>query len=148
MKPIPLKELAVGSWIQGYSKITGKYDIPMQVSTVGVDYVYADFEGNEADLWEYTPLEVYPIELTEKILLDNGFMMQSESKGVRHIYKEYVIECNEFFIEIDLMDGKFYTISIYKGSGHTMDASIKLLYVHQLQAILRVFGIEKEITIK
>lgn len=39
--------LMVGDWIADV------HGFPMQVVTASTDYMYADFEGNEGDLWEY-----------------------------------------------------------------------------------------------
>ena len=40
-------ELMFGDWI------TEKHGYPMQVTTVGKDYLYADFEDNEGDVFEF-----------------------------------------------------------------------------------------------
>ena len=56
--------------------------LPMWVQTIGEDYVYLDFEGNEGDLWESTPEELQGIPLTEELLEKMGFK-ESYAEGVK-----------------------------------------------------------------
>lgn len=54
-------ELMFGDWI------TEKHGYPMQVTTVGKDYLYADFEDNEGDVFEFDDEDSkpYPVTLTD-----------------------------------------------------------------------------------
>lgn len=54
-------ELMFGDWI------TDKHGYPMQVTTVGKDYLYADFEDNEGDVFEFDDEDSkpYPVTLTD-----------------------------------------------------------------------------------
>lgn len=47
----------------------------MEIKAVGFDYLYADFEGNEGDLWEFDFKDNKPelMPLTEEWLLKFGF---------------------------------------------------------------------------
>ena len=44
----------------------------MYVRTIGEDYVYLDFDGNEGDLWESTPDKLQGIPITEELLTKMG----------------------------------------------------------------------------
>lgn len=66
---IPVQDLCVGNWVYDGDRT----QFPMQVVGIGTDYVYLDFEGNEADLWETTSEELEGIPLTEELMTDNGF---------------------------------------------------------------------------
>lgn len=46
-RPFKCKEFMVGDWI------TDSHCYPMQVVTVGEDWLNADFPGNEGDVWEF-----------------------------------------------------------------------------------------------
>lgn len=75
------KELMYGDWC------CDKHGFPMRITNVGEDYAYADFEGNEADMWEFDDkLEPpYPIPLTDEILVKNGFKDYDEIKEYQFI---------------------------------------------------------------
>ena len=66
---IPVPDLCIGNWVFD----GGRTQLPMFIQAIGEDYVYLDFEGNEADLWETTPEELKGIPLTEELMTDNGF---------------------------------------------------------------------------
>lgn len=66
---IDTKELRLGNYV--YDSIHNKF--PMRVVGIGEDWVYLDFEGNEGDLWDATPKELEPIEITKEVLKKAGF---------------------------------------------------------------------------
>lgn len=66
---IDLHELALGNFV--YDGDRTKF--PMYVETIGEDYVYLNFDGNESDLWETTPEELQGIPLTGELLKKIGF---------------------------------------------------------------------------
>lgn len=63
------QDLCIGN----YAYDGDKTKFPMYVQTIGEDYVYLNFEGNESDPWETTPEELQGIPLTEKLMNGNGF---------------------------------------------------------------------------
>lgn len=63
------KDLMIGNWVY----FTRNTQFPMQVVSIGDNYVYLDFEGNEGDVFEPTLEEMQPIKVTEEILTNNGF---------------------------------------------------------------------------
>lgn len=66
---IDVRDLTIGCYV--YDGDKAKF--PMYVQTIGEDYVYLNFEGNESDLWETTPEELQGIPLTEELLEKMGF---------------------------------------------------------------------------
>ena len=62
-------DLRIGNWVHD-SECT-RY--PMYVHTIGEDYVYLNFDGNEGDVFECKPEELQGIPLTEELLTKMGF---------------------------------------------------------------------------
>jgi len=75
---INIHDLCIGNWVYDGERA----QFPMWVQTIGEDYVYLDFEGNEGDLWESTPEELQGIPLTEELLEKMGFK-ESYAEGVK-----------------------------------------------------------------
>ena len=85
---IDVHDLCVGNWVYDGNKT----QFPMFIRAIGEDYVYLDFEGNEGDLWESTPDDLYGIPLTADILDKVGFSYDSGYWKLRfdeHVYLEY-----------------------------------------------------------
>lgn len=79
-------DLRIGNWVHD-SECT-RY--PMYVHTIGEDYVYLNFDGNEGDVWECKPEELQGIPLTEELLLRmgftfNGYGVWNKTQQDRHI---------------------------------------------------------------
>ncbi len=117
-----IKELRLGNWIQGVSEWKGneRYDIPMFIEGIFTDSIYANFEGNESDVWEYNEGEFEGIPLTEEIIKKCG--------------GSYTVTGN-FFIPL-LNEGEGVVISealcyIYCHGDMAEIAPIR--YMHQLQ---------------
>ena len=75
---IDIHDLCIGNWVYDGERT----QFPMWVQTIGEDYVYLDFEGNEADLWESEPKDLQGIPLTEELLERMGFK-ESYAEGVK-----------------------------------------------------------------
>ena len=76
----------IGNWVHD-SECTRD---PMYVHTIGEDYVYLNFDGNEGDVWECKPEELQGIPLTEELLLRmgftfNGYGVWNKTQQDRHI---------------------------------------------------------------
>lgn len=107
-------ELMVGDWI------SDKHGFYMQVTAVGNDYLYADFEGNEGDVVEFDDksFNPYPILLTDEFFKRNNF-------------DEDVLYW---------VDGKYvYRIAIRMPNTSTGPCA-NVYYVHELQQLLRLGG--------
>lgn len=115
-------ELMVGDWI------ADEHGFPMQVTTVGKDYLYADFEGNEGDVFEFDDKDSkpYPILLTDEFFKRNDFdedaLYWTEGRDIHDI------------------DGKNgYLIGVRLFNPPTGPSS-SVHYVHELQQLLRLGG--------
>lgn len=112
-------ELMVGDWI------ADEHGFPMQVTTVGKDYLYADFEDNEGDVFEFEDKECkpYPMLLVDEFFEKNNFDVDvlAWTEGSR-VYGE------------GTKDG--YIIAI-RSSNPPIS---KVYYVHELQQLLRLGG--------
>ena len=67
---ISTKDLMLGNWVYDGDKTK----FPMYVQTIGDDYVYLNFEGNEGDVFESTPEDLQGIPLTQEVLTKIGFI--------------------------------------------------------------------------
>ena len=116
-------ELMVGDWI------ADKHGFHMQVTAVGNDYLYADFEGNEGDVVEFDDksFKPYPIFLTDEFFKKNDF-----DKNILY-WSEGGAICNK-----DRIDG-YYSIAISLFNPPT-GPSANVHYVHELQQLLRLGG--------
>ena len=63
----------MGNWVYDGDKTK----FPMYVQTIGEDYVYLNFEGNEGDVFESTPEELQGIPLTGELLDKVGFSLSN-----------------------------------------------------------------------
>lgn len=136
---IKTKELMLGNWV-----LAGKNaKFPMQVVSIFEDEVYLDFEGNEGDCFEEKEEDMLPIPLTEEILLKNGFINMSD------YYKDK--EGNIFIrlgedittsIRVECLDRK-----PNKPTCSKVSAFNKTKYVHELQNLLTLAGVEMEFKI-
>lgn len=116
---IRCRDLMVGDWI------TDEHGFPMQITTVGEDYAYATWEGNEGDPWEFCDKEGFepaPIPITPEILEKNGWWFDTEDMW-RH---------DEVDFGIERWNGRFQCYDI---------SQIKLDSVHELQRALRCCGL-------
>ena len=125
------KELMLGNWV--YESERSQF--PMRVVNIDKDMVYLDFEGNEGDWFDGDAKDICPIPLTEEIFWKNGFEYLS---GVY-----YLKQC--FYPEFCKGDDDFFYMTTNLGEYKYIESPIK--YVHQLQNILTIAGIEKEFKI-
>lgn len=66
---IATSDLRIGNWMYDGDKA----QFPMYVQTIGEDYVYLNFNGNEGDVFESTPEDLHGIPITEDLLKRMGF---------------------------------------------------------------------------
>ena len=129
------KELQYGDWC------CNKHGFPMQITNVGEDYAYATWEGNEGDPWEFDDKDDQPcaIEITRDILKKNGWMERplilSWDSSVLTYY--FVKDEGDTHLEF-----KCDTLKIWFNyeTSHYFDIAIPVIYVHQLQQVLRLAG--------
>lgn len=136
---IKTKELMLGNWVLAGAKT----QFPMYVTGIFQDVAYLDFEGNEGDVWEEKEEDMLPVPLTEEILLKNGFIK---------MYDYYKDKEDNIFIRL----GEDITTSIRvecldrkpnKPTLSKVNAFNKTKYVHELQNLFTLAGIEIEFKI-
>ena len=125
------QDLCIGNYVYDGDKTK----FPMYVETIGEDYVYLNFDGNEADLWETTPEELQGIPLTGELLEKIGFTFKD---GLwRHRYGIKVKpEAGFVFIENKDKEHWMYGTCTCKDIWH----------LHQLQNLVRIIT-KKELLI-
>lgn len=115
-------ELMVGDWI------AERYGFPMQVVSVGKDYLYADFEGNEGDVVEFDDKDYKPCPI---VLEDEFFEINDFDERILSHRKGSLVYGksgnNGYNITIRMFDAPF-----------SPDANVH--YVHELQQLLRLGG--------
>lgn len=128
---IKTKELMLGNWVYAGAKT----QFLMYVTGIFDDVAYLDFEGNEGDCFEYKEEEMLPVPLTEEVFKKNGFKYLC---GVYYLEEDTETEFRKahdghFYLSYDLLDYVF------------TDKPVK--YVHQLQNILTLVGIDIDLKI-
>lgn len=125
---IQIKDLRLGNWVHE-SECT-RY--PMYVHTIGDDYVYLNFDGNEGDVFECKPEELQGIPLTEELLTKMGArkvtdigwnVVESYSAGVRIELR--VILFSESEIDVKIRRSTPHLEDYFQGSS--------IHYLHELQ---------------
>lgn len=113
-----------------------------------VDYQYnrvrCHHNGNE---WICGTEEINPIELSDKILLDSGFkILYDSSVSMKFCATNdedsvfiYLCFCKKSDGSINLE--RIYLESESKITTNTIDITININFVHELQHILRIFGL-------
>ena len=122
---IDVRELALGNWV--YDGDRTKF--PMYVQTIGEDYVYLNFEGNEGDVFESVPEDLQGIPLTGELLEKIGFT-----------YKDGLWR-HKWGIKVKPEAGFVFIENKYGGC-----TCKDIWYLHQLQNLVRI-TIKKELLI-
>jgi hypothetical protein len=118
-------DLRIGNWL--YESNISRF--PMQVESIGRDWINLDFEGNESGCFEVGGKEIYPIPLNRELLERLGFKYCDN-----HVY-EYMDDDSILFDEPDdWKNTEHYPVGMeckeifFRGS-----TVIRCLYLHQLQ---------------
>ena len=126
---IRCRALMVGDWC------CDRHGFPMQITTVGDDYAYATFDGNEGDPWEFGDKDdqPQPIILTPEILEKNGFVFDSDFWTIADPRYNNV-RMVTYYSTDDYVADAFL--------GHwAFDENYAIDYVHELQRALRCCGL-------
>ena len=137
---IKCRALMVGDWC------CDKHGFPMQITNVGDDYAYATFEGNEGDPWEFDDKDnqPQPIEITDDIMRKNNWEECDYPLPYNHHEYYYVKDeggnhlvwnSEVLSIWLDWEEGK--------DDGAYANIAMPIKYVHQLQQILRLYGLKE-----
>lgn len=132
---IKTKELMLGNWVLAGAKT----QFPMYVTDIFDDVAYLDFEGNEGDVWEEKEEDMFPVPLTEKILLKNRFVKKKDK-----ISEYYNSPDGNVFVRFKK---EISVLVILPLSTARVGARNRIKYVHELQNLLTLAGIEMEIKI-
>ena len=121
----------VGDWC------CDQHGFPMQITTVGDDYAYATFEGNEGDPWEFDDKDnqPQPITIAKVLLVNNGW---KEYGFLDHSYAYSFCSIDKEGYNLEWKSEYLFITRINSGEIPDMLSSIK--YVHQLQQVLRLAG--------
>ena len=136
MKAVTIKcrALMVGDWC------CDRHGFPMQITNVGDDYAYATFESNEGDPWEFDDKDDQPQPITiAKILLVNNGWEEGGFLDPNYSYSFCSIDREGFNLE--WKNEYLFITRINSGEIPDMLSSVK--YVHQLQQILRLYGLNE-----
>ena len=125
---IKCRALMVGDWI------TDIHGFPMQITTVGDDYAYATFEGNEGDPWEFDDKDDQPepIPLIPEILEKNDFWIEEDD--IRYHNESEMWVHTDVDLTIEKFEGRLQCYEI---------PDMQFNYVHQLQHALRLCGLNE-----
>ena len=116
---ITVRDLQIGDWIEDGYKVA-------QVTSITCDGIVETTSAiSNIDVVE-------PIKLTEDILVKNGFDKDERSKYF-HVYT------------LNIKGSYDFDICWSSVNGFNYEGDFILTYVHQLQHLLRLCGIEKEI---
>lgn len=149
------KVLMIGNLVIGCieTDIVGEatYKIPCKVTDINHygDVICEPLKSFPDELdWQdgddYSWIEAIP--LTSEILEKNGFEVQDQGGGRKDVWTGFGIDC-EGDIEVEFQNNIPVHLKIdgvFKGEYYT---STNIKYIHQLQHILRLCGIEKTIEI-
>ena len=144
-------ELMIGDWV--HSKM---HDVDTTITDTegpcrGGDDYRAYWLAHQSCFERHFEDEIEPIPLTEKILKDSGFVPQT----VGPYTKNYMLITNDyedgFILTVNGVMEKpdsFRMLYIPTCNQTYLDLILGSCYVHELQHILRLCGIDKEIVIK
>ena len=139
------KELQIFDWIQDHN------GFPIQIITVGEDYAYATFEGNEGDPWEFDDKDDQPegIPLTKEMLDANGFRYEKDyGQFYRSIVGSYYNElnmcaCVEWRESSEGRSIVYIDCMKLTDSKETSATIRREFYVHTLQQAMRLVGLSE-----
>ena len=133
MKP---NELMINDWVRCDDEPCRIWMIDWQYSLVRCHH-----NGRE---WTCGTEEITPIELTEKILLDSGFeILHNSSISMKCFVTIGKVDAFVYLTFYKKGDGKISLERIYleKQAKTTTINTISISFVHELQHILRVYGL-------
>jgi len=128
-------ELMIGDWVaQRHSGLM------LKVSEVRPPYILADCEGGQ-----YHEDTLEPIPLTVEILEKNGFVTKDKPDSWTG-YRSYMYKEGSTGISFRLFhdNGKYKWSGTCEISLNSLPYWIRFKYLHELQNILNICGIEKE----
>ena len=137
MKQIDPSDLRLGNWL--YESDKSKF--PMQVESIGKNWIYLDFEGNESDCFENTDKEIYPIPITKELIVKS---LNSEILG-----DDYSVKLGDYrYIYFRINNDGYISIDFFNYDDNSENEICDgIRYVHELQNIYHALT-GKELKIK
>lgn len=125
----------LGNWVLAGAKTQ------FQMYVVGVfeDVADLDFKGNMGDFFEVKEKDMFPVPLTEKILLKNRFVKKTDK-----ISEYYNSPDGNVFVRFKKEISVLVILPLSTGR---VGARNRIKYVHELQNLLTLAGIEMEFKI-
>ncbi len=132
---IRCRDLMVGDWV------AIPHGFAMQITDLGEDYAYANWDDNEGDPWEFCDKEGFepaPIEITNGLLKANGWEQHSytQSNGII----AYYCTKDDNGVELQWLQGLLTIYFDYEDYGLHSEIYMKCNHIHQLQQALRFAG--------
>ena len=125
-------DICVGDWVNYKSPSSGK------LRPIKIENIYGAEFNCEVENWNIISgrsiSDTEPIPLTSDILVKNGFDKDERSKYF-HVYT------------LNIKGSYDFDICWSSVNGFNYEGDLMLTYVHQLQHLLRLCGIEKELVI-
>ena len=131
-------ELMIKDWVR-YN------DEPCRIWMVDWQYSLVRCHHNGRE-WTCGTEEITPIELTDKILLDSGFeILHNSSISMKCFATNSKVDAFVYFTFYKIGDGKITLERIYLETERktTTINTISIKFVHELQHILRVYGLNE-----
>ena len=137
-------EIQIGDWL--YYK--GQFNaFPFKVESITKKKVGYHAEPGDNRIYYIQLNEVQPIPITPEILEKNGFKPYIPEYHLETVYACQDVSkavANELYALWPYQDGSFYLLLRVDGKDMVR---MNIHYVHQLQHVLRLCGIEKEIVV-
>ena len=133
---ISTSELRLGNWL--YESDKSKF--PMQVESIGKNWIYLDFEDNEGDVFENTDKEIYPIPITKELIVKS---LNSEILG-----DDYSVKLGDYrYIYFRINNDGYISIDFFNYDDNSENEICDgIRYVHELQNLYHALtGKELEI---
>ena len=124
---IATSELRLGNWVYDGERT----QFPMYVQTIGEDYVYLNFNGNEGDVWECKPEDLQGIPITAELLTKLGF---SELYGLWRrtmSNRRIAVKIDSTFVSIEAFEDRLLDS---RCTCHGIE------YLHQLQNLFKAIS--------
>jgi hypothetical protein len=134
MATLKISELSVGDWVR-----TKDGNVTVDIISPHEVVVMNDY-GN---LCACKIEDIEPIPITAETLEKNGF----ENMGSGLMRYEFELREKKYKIILGSLDEEVWFADFYFMRKKNIDSNIPLFYIHQLQHILRIAGVDKEINL-
>lgn len=124
----------LGNWVYE----SERSHFPMRVVNIDKDMVCLDFDFNEGGVFDGWMEDICPIPITGDILLKNGFIKRNLHGYKEHYVYTYCTKLGTF---------EFTALFNCEFSFLMFGSAMRVKYVHQLQNILAIAGIDIEFKI-